>query len=87
MNISRYTGAPAHFKAHTGSRQTVQASTGLGHSNDVQVLGTAVISTVDQSSSGQAQRHAQLVACEVHTNVARASVIISYHAQQEYKTC
>ena len=48
-------------RKHTSSRQLVQTSTRASNGNDVQVLGTRVISAVDHSAHRETERHSELV--------------------------
>ena len=48
-------------RKHTSRRQLVQTSTRASDGNDVQVLGTRVISAVDHSTHRETERHSELV--------------------------
>ena len=53
---------------HTSSRQLVQTSTRASNGNDVQVLGTRVIGTVDHSAHRETERHSELVSSSTSTS-------------------
>lgn len=49
-----------HHVAGARSRKAVEARAGLVHSNDVQVLGTAVVGAVDNRTDGETDGHPEL---------------------------
>ena len=61
---------------HTSSRQLVQTSTRASNGNDVQVLGTRVIGTVDHSAHRETERHSELVSSSTSASL---EIIIPAH--------
>jgi len=57
--------------ANCCSGQTVQTATNASNSDDVQVLGPCVISTVDDGSDWETQRNAELSSCGTSTSSLR----------------
>ena len=56
-------------RKHTSRRQLVQTSTRASNGNDVQVLGTRVISAVDHSTHRETERHSELVSSSTSTSL------------------
>ena len=63
-------------RKHTSSRQLVQTSTRASNGNDVQVLGTRVISAVDHSAHRETERHSELVSSSTSASL---EITISVH--------
>lgn len=61
---------------HTSSRELVQTSTRASNGNDVQVLGTRVISAVDHSAHRETERHSELVSSSTSASL---EITISVH--------
>ena len=54
-------------KERTASRESVKTSTPASDRNDVQILGTRVISAVNHSADGETEAHSELVSSSTST--------------------
>ena len=54
----------------TASRESVETSTPTSDGNDVQVLSTSVIGTVDHGTDGKTKTHSELVSSSTTTSYA-----------------
>ena len=61
VRLSLLDGGHDHV-ANSGGRQTVQAALDALDGDDVQVLSSGVVGTIDDCSDGETQRHAVLLA-------------------------
>ena len=67
MNISPAAICDEKKSKLTSSRKSVQASTSAGNRDHVKVLGSSVISTVNNSASRKTKSHSELVTSSTTT--------------------
>ena len=66
-HISRAYAVSRSSEPSTASRESVQTSTPASDRNDVQILGTRVISAVNHSADGETEAHSELVSSSTST--------------------
>ena len=67
-HISRAYAVSRSSEPSTASRESVQTSTPASDRNDVQILGTRVISTVDHSAHRETKAHSEFVSSSTTTS-------------------
>ena len=67
-HISRAYAVSRSSEPSTASRESVQTSTPASDGNDVQILGTRVISTVDHSAHRETKAHSEFVSSSTTTS-------------------
>ena len=66
-HISRAYAVSHSSEPSTASRESVETSTPASDRNDVQILGTRVISAVNHSADGETEAHSELVSSSTST--------------------
>ena len=66
-HISRAYAVSRSSEPSTASRESVKTSTPASDRNDVQILGTRVISAVNHSANGETEAHSELVSSSTST--------------------
>ena len=67
-HVSRAYAVSRSSEPSTASRESVQTSTPASDRNDVQILGTRVISTVDHSAHRETKAHSEFVSSSTTTS-------------------
>lgn len=67
-HISRAYAVSRSSEPSTASRESVQTSTPASDGNDVQILGTRVISAVDHSAHRETKAHSEFVSSSTTTS-------------------
>ena len=66
-HVSRAYAVSRSSEPSTASRESVQTSTPASDRNDVQILGTRVISAVNHGADGETEAHSELVSSSTST--------------------